>query len=149
MVEREPWTIDSGASQCVARKACFPESVLRESVGSRTGQTYRGPGKDIIKNEGEFDVLSTMHSGAQAKLTFQAAEVRSPLVAVSGLVDKGNVTVFDKESFILPSNAPELEMIRSLIQQIKNKIPMYRHKGIYKVRNWAPAAASGFPRPGR
>ena len=62
--------------------------------------------------------------------------------------EKYNMTVFDKESFILPSNAPEVELIRNLIQQVKQKIPLYRQKGIYKMRNWAPAAASSFPRQG-
>ena len=89
-----------------------------------------------------------VETGAKAKLTFQAAEVRKPLVAVSALVEKGNLAVFDKSSFILPGNAPEISMIRQLIAQVKGRIPMYTEKGVYKVRNWA-APKAGFTRPGK
>ena len=145
--EREPWTGDSGASQSVARKSAFPDAVLRESPGSRLGQVYRGPGKDVIPNEGEFDALSAVESGARAKVTFQAAEVRKPLVAVSSLVDKGNITIFDQKSFIIPGTCPEAGLIRELVARVKSKIPMYREKGVYKMRNWS--LPSGFTRPGR
>ena len=53
--ERVPWTVDSGASQSVANKEDFPGVTVRESEGSRRGQTYKGPGTDTIRNEGEFD----------------------------------------------------------------------------------------------
>ena len=123
---------------------------MRESEGSRRGQVYRGPGKDVIPNEGEFDALAMVQSGAKAKVTFQAAQVRQPLVAVSNLVDKGNMSVFDQESFILPGSAPEVAEIRRLIRQVKGKIPMYREKGVYKMRNWKlPSKTEGFTRPGK
>ena len=88
-----------------------------------------------------------METGARTKLTFQAAEVRKPLVAVSGLVDKGNLAIFDEKSFILPGSAPEVKLIRELIAQVHNKLPMFRDKGVYKLRNWS--APAGFTRPGR
>ena len=98
---------------------------------------------NTIKNEGEFDVLSAVHTGAKARITFQAADVRKPLVAVSSLVD----AIFDQRSFVLPGNAPEVDMIRQLVAQIKGRIPMYREKGIYKMRNWG-VPKSGFTRLG-
>ena len=144
------WTVDSGASQSVANKSAFPGCSLRESEGSKRGQVYRGPGKDVIPNEGEFDALAMVQSGAKAKITFQAAEVRQPLLAVSGLVDKGNLTVFDQQSFVIPGSAPEVEEIRRLIQKVKGKIPMYREKGVYKMRNWKlPSKTQGFTMPGK
>ena len=87
-----------------------------------------------------------VESGLKTKVTFQAADVRKPLLAVSSLVDKGNVGFFDGDSYILPYTAPELELIRDLVAQIKNKIPLYRERGVYKMRNWAPAT---FPRQGK
>ena len=38
-----------------------------------------------------------------SRVTFQGAKVRKPLLAVSGVIDKGNIVVFDGSgSFILP-----------------------------------------------
>ena len=148
--EGPAWTVDKGANQIVANKSAFPGCSLRESESSRRGQVYRGPGKDVIPNEGEFDALAMVQSGAKAKVIFQAAQVRQPLVAVSNLVDKGNMSVFDQESFILPGSAPEVAEIRRLIRQVKGKIPMYREKGVYKMRNWKlPSKTEGFTRPGK
>ena len=108
----------------------------------------------IIKNEGELDALSVLEPGTKAKVCFQVADVRKPLLAVSSLVDKGNMTVFDADSFVIPAVAPELKLIRQLISQAQGKIPLYRERGIYKMRNWevpqhAKPAASGFTRPGK
>ena len=147
LVEREPWTLDSGASQSVAKKDDFPEAELRESEGSRRGQIYRGPGVEVLKNEGEFDALSAVESGAKAKVTFQASQVRKPLVAFSSLVDKGNLALFDTKSFIIPGSAPEVPLIRQLVAQAMGKIPMHREKGVYKMRNWS--LPKGFTRQGR
>ena len=97
-----------------------------------------------------MDVMSVLESGSRAKVCFQVAKVRKPLLAMSSLVDKGNVTIFDKDSYVIPSNAPELELIRELVAQAKSKIPLYRERGVYKMRNWAmPKSEPGFPRPGR
>ena len=151
--EREPWTVDSGASQSVASRKAFPEAVVVESPGSKSGQIYKGPGKEIIKNEGQMDVMAMVEPGTKAKITFQTAEVRRPLVAVSSLSEKGNLTLFDDHgSFIIPGSAPEVELIRQLVAQIGGKIPLYKEKGVYKVRNWAPAGnakASTFARQGK
>ena len=126
---------------------------MRESEGSRRGQIYKGPGSDTIRNEGEFDALAMVETGAKAKVTFQSARVRKPLVAVSSLVDKGNLAVFDGESYILPGSAPEVAEIRKLISQISGKIPMHRDKGVYKMKNWKvpreQSPSQGFTRQGR
>ena len=101
---------------------------------------------------------TVLETGMQATTTVQAAGVRGPLLAVSGVNDQGNVAWFDRDdkggSFILPGGEPEMETIRNLVQQMRNKAPVHRQGGVYKVRRWAPnddkpAAPRGFPRPGK
>jgi hypothetical protein len=70
-------------------------------------------------------------------MTFQDAPVRKPLAAVSGITDKGNVVLFDRKgSFIAPEDAPELQTIRELIKQVKNRIELERKKGVYIMPIW-------------
>ena len=99
-----------------------------------------------------MDALAGLETGAKARVCFQVADVRKPLLAVSSLVDKGNLTIFDEESFVIPSNAPEVELIRQLVQQVRGKIPLHREKGVYKM-NWevpnSEVAMSGFTRLGK
>ena len=68
-------------------------------------------------------------------MLFQATEVRKPLVAVSATVDKQNMVLFDNEKFgggcIIPHDAPELEMIRQLVNQVANRIRLHRERGVY------------------
>ena len=97
-----------------------------------------------------------VESGEIGRLNYAGAQVRKPLLAVSDLVAKGNMTIFDEDSFIIPSTAPELILIRQLIAQAKGKIPLHQEKGIYKLRNWElpsgnanNAKPSGFTRPGK
>ena len=83
-------------------------------------------------------------------LLFQAAKVRKPLVAVSATVDKGNLVIFDAEEHdggcVIPSTAPEIAMIRQLVQQVTQHIKLERKNGVYLLRNWsidAPFAGQG------
>ena len=69
-----------------------------------------GPGGEKIDNLGEFtvNVRTERHGGGgiSSRATFQGAKVRKPLLAVSGVVDKGNIVVFDGSgSFTLPTLA--------------------------------------------
>ena len=66
----------------------------------------------MIKNEGEVDAMTMLEPGVKAKVCFQVAEVRKPLLAVSSLVEKGSMTIFDEDSFIIPSTALEIALIR-------------------------------------
>ena len=91
-------------------------------------------------------------NGVASATKFQGADVRKPLLAVSGLNDKGNPVWFDHDttggSFIIPKGAPELLEIRKLIKQVKARVRLDRKGGIFQLRNWTPdAKAEGFPRP--
>ena len=56
-------------------------------------QRYVGPGGEKIDNLGELTVK--VGSDISSRVTFQGAKVRKPLLAVSGVIDKGNMVVFD------------------------------------------------------
>ena len=67
-----------------------------------------GPWGGKIDNLGEMTVKvrTERHGGSDisSRVTFQGAKVRKPLLAVSGVIDKGNIVVFDGSgSFILPN----------------------------------------------
>ena len=80
-------------------------------------------------------------------MTFQDAKVRKPLAAVSGITDKNNIVLFDKNgSFIAPANCPEVTEIRRLINQVKSKIELHESRGVYLMPVWIEEKASGFIR---
>jgi hypothetical protein len=132
-------TVDSGAAHSVADGSlCWPTVRLDESEGSRAGSVYLGPGKERIPNRGQKSLnVRTAGSEAVRRMTFQDAPVRKPLAAVSGITDKGNVVLFDRKgSFIAPEDAPEVQTIRELIKQVKNRIELERRKGVYIMPIW-------------
>ena len=66
-----------------------------------------GLGGETMDNLGELNVkVRTERHGKGdiwSRMTFQGAKVRKLLLAVSGVIDKGNIVVFDGSgSFILP-----------------------------------------------
>ena len=149
--EAKPWTVDSGAAESVSDPKDVPEGMLEESAGSRAGRGYLGAGPNQrIPNLGQIRARRVTETGLKTTMLFQAAEVRKPLVAVSATVDKQNMVVFDHEKFgggcIIPNDAPELDMIRQLVQQVTNRIRLQRQNGVYLMRNWvadAPFAGPG------
>ena len=58
------------------------------------GQRYVGPGGEKIDNLGKMtvQVCTERHGGGDisSRVTFQGAKVRKPLLAVSGVIDKGD-----------------------------------------------------------
>ena len=148
-------TVDSGATASVANpRTHFPGAVVQPSEASRRGVKYQGAGKEIIDNEGEMSELLMTGEGVISDTTWPAADVRKPLLAVSGCNDKGNCVWFDNEnSCILSANCPELASIRRLVAQAKRKIAIARKGGTYKLRTWRVPRdhkpAQGFPRQGR
>ena len=75
--------------------------------------------------------------GAVTNTTWQDAEVRKPLMAVSAVADKGNMTIFDPEgSCILSGTSEEVKEVRRLVQQAKRKIQVERSGGTYSFRTW-------------
>ena len=140
--EGKPFTMDSGAAESVADPDDFPEAIVEPSEASRAGRGYLGAGRagDRIPNLGQFRARRMTTQGVRAGFQFQAAKVRKPLVAVSATADKGNPCFFDSEEHgggcVIPSHAPELAMIRQLVNQIQDRIRLERQRGVYLMRNW-------------
>ena len=132
-------TVDSGAGNSVINPKLLPGDKVKPSAGSRRGQHYVGPGGERIPNLGEFQVqLETAREGARplrSQVTFQAANVRKPLLAVSGITEKKNMVVFDDSgSFILCGTDAEMAAIRSLVKGVRAKIPLQKKNGVYVMR---------------
>jgi len=141
-------TVDSGATESVTHPKDMPNSVVEPSPGSCAGQMYVGPGGEKIPNIGQVKKQVMLEHGGLGNLQLQAAKVRKPLLAVSGVTDKGNMTIFDsEESTILPGHAPEVAQIRKLLKQVLDRIPLHRRRGVFTMRAWD--AASGFARQGQ
>ena len=131
--EAKPWTVDSGAAESVADPDDIPEGAVEPSAGSRAGRGYLGAGPNQrIPNLGQVRAKRVAENGTKLTTLFQAAKVRKPLVAVSATADKENMTIFDHEKYgggcIIPHDAPELEMIRQLVNQVANRIRLHREK---------------------
>ena len=86
---------------------------------------------------GEMVGKVMLEDGPTGKVKFQAAKIRKPLLAVSGVVDKGNLVIFDQDSYMIPGDSPEIREIRRLIKQAKAKIPLNRKNGVYTMRAWS------------
>ena len=103
-----------------------------------------------MKNLGQLTARRMMANGIISSTKFQGADIRKPLLAVSGLNDKGNPVWFDHDqtggSFIIPKGAPELNEIRRLIENIKTKVRMERKGGTFQLRNWKVGEGEGFHR---
>ena len=73
----------------------WPNGDLKPSRGSVKGRRYVGPGDVKIDNLGELTVkVCTERRGGgdmSSRMTFQGALVRKTLLAVSGVLDKGNI----------------------------------------------------------
>ena len=82
-----------------------------------------------------------------ARINFQAGEVRKPLLAVSSVNSKGNGVWFDGlYSYIIPPG-PTLEQIRAVLREPVKKIPLHMKNGIFVMKAWKPKAPT-FPRQG-
>ena len=142
-------TVDSGAGAAVCNPKHFPESALVDSPGSLAGQIFGGPGGEKIPNMGQLKAETLLENGCEGKFVFQAADVISPLLAVSSVNDKGNLVLFDPQgSFIIPAqNQVLINKVRQLVQQMTGKIELHRKNGVYKMKAWRKK--SGFTRQGR
>ena len=135
-------TMDSGAAEPVSAPETFPGVEVTPSAGSIAGQMYLGPGKERIPNEGQIKPELLLEDDAPGSMTFQAAQVRKPLMAVSSVNDKGHLVLFDNAgSFLIPSSAPEVALIRTLVQQAKGKLRMHRENGVFHLKTWRKAFA--------
>ena len=123
--------------------------MVIDSPGSLAGQQYVGPGNEKIPNEGQFVVPMLLEDGRHARSTYQAAQVREPLMAVSSVNDKGNLVLFDdKESYIIPGRNKDLiKQLRALVQKVPDKVQLHRKNGVFHMKAWK--VKSGFTRQGR
>ena len=99
-------TVESGAGESVVNPDDWPNADVKPSKGSVKGQRYVGPGSEKIDNlrESTVKVRTERHGGGDisSRVTLQGARVCEPLLAVSGVIDKGNIVVFDGSgSFML------------------------------------------------
>ena len=112
-----------------------------------------GPRGEIITNDGEVSVVLDTEAidgtkPLRTRMTFQAAKVRKPLLAVSSIVERGNLTVFDgKGSYIVTGTTDELKPIRDAIQAIKMKVPLREKNGVYVMNVKQPTARQQLRQP--
>ena len=116
--EKMDVTVDSGAGESVANPRSMPQYPMKPSPGSLRGQRYRGPGGEVIPNQGQQKIAVKLESGVQRAMTFQSAPVRKPLLAVSGACDRDQFVIFDNGgSFICRKDNPEAIEILKLLKR--------------------------------
>ena len=86
--------VDSGAEESVTPPGLFQSPVVPSTM-SLAGQTFSGADGTAIPNLGRTTVDFTDTNGRRRGMHFQVAGVTQPLVSVAGLVDAGNVVIFD------------------------------------------------------
>ena len=136
-------TVDSGAGESVVNPNYRPNIDLKPSEGSVKGQRYLGPGGEQIDNSGELSVKvrTERHGGSDisSRVTFQGAKVRKPLLAQSGVIDKGNIVVFDGSgSFMLPNSCAGVTSVRKAITGVQGRTPLHAKNGVFVLRTWEP-----------
>ena len=136
-------TVYSGAGETVVNPHDWPSVDLKPSKGSVKGQRYVGPGCEKIDNLGELTVKvrTERHGGGDIsiRVTFQGAKVRKPLLAVPGVIDKGNIVVFDGSgSFILPNSCADVASVSKAITGVQGRIPLHAKNGVFVLRAWEP-----------
>ena len=68
-------------------------------------------------------------------MTFLGAKVRKPLLAESGVIDKGNIVVFDGcGSFTLPNSCADVASVRKAITGVQGRIPRHAKNGVFVLR---------------
>ena len=121
----------------------WPNVDLKPSKGSVNRQRYVGPGGENIDNLGELtvEVCTERHGGGDisSRMTFLGAKVRKPLLAVSGVIDKGNMVVLDGSgSFILPNSCAGVASVRKAITRVQGRIPLHAKNRAFVLRTWEP-----------
>ena len=148
-------TVDSGAGESVVNPNDWPNIDLKPSKGSVKGQRYVGPGGERIDNLVELTVKvrAERHGGGDisSRVTFQGAKVRKPLLAVSGVIDKGNIVVFDGSgSFILPNTCAGVASVRKAFTEVQGRVPLHAKNGVFVLQTSEPEdkLPTGFSRRG-
>ena len=98
-------------------------------------------------------VRTEQHGGSDisSRVTFQGAKVQNPLLAVLGVIDKGNIVVFDGSgSFILPSSCAAVASVKKTTTGVQGRIPLHAKNEVFVLRAWEPddMSSTGFSRRG-
>ena len=108
-------TVDSSAGESVVNPNDWPNFDLKPSRSSVKGQRYVGPGGENIDNLGELTVrVRTEITGGgdiSSRATFQWAKVGNTMLAVSGVIDKGSIVVFDGSGSFVSASWLNMEQI--------------------------------------
>ena len=64
-------TLDIGATTHAADRFDFPEQEVRESAGSKAGQTFGCAGGKRLANEGEVNIVMVAPAASSARFTRQ------------------------------------------------------------------------------
>ena len=114
-----------------------------------------GPGGEKIDNLGELTVKvrTERHGGGDksSRMTFQGAKVCKPLLAVSGVIEKGNSVVFDGSgSFILTNMCAGVASVRKATTGVQGRIPLHAKNEVFVLRTWESEdkPSTGFSRRG-
>ena len=94
--------VDSGAAETVMPRSVFPEISTEEAERSKSGNVFKGPGGEHIKNYGQQGMSDRIPKGFVRKSTWQVADVRRPLVSASHVSQAGNdLFIGESEAYIM------------------------------------------------
>ena len=107
-----------------------------------------------MANLGQQQFGALCGKNQKRRMCFQAAEVRKPLLAVSGACDRDQFVIFDNAgSWIARRNTVIGQRILALMQEMseEDKLQLTRKNGTYSMPVWVlpPASETGFQRQGR
>ena len=92
-------TMDSGCSVFVMPSGWLSMFELKESEGSKRGQTFQAAAKNSapIHNEGQRTVQFMTKNGDKRKMTCQVAAVNKILASIGQICDGGNEVYFRRD----------------------------------------------------
>ena len=92
-------TLDTGATTHAADRIDFPEQEVKESAGSKAGQTFGCAGGKRLANEGEVNIVMIAPGGLECELdaTIQITKITRPLLSVFQMTKTGDVIVVCKK----------------------------------------------------
>ena len=135
--EKIECVIDSGAAESVAPSSIGRGYSIKESEGSKRGQSYLTADGNRLTNQGQKKIPAETNEGNRYNLNFQIAGVTKPLMSVGKVCDAGNIVIFDDYG-----------------GRIRNKSTgkttwFERKNGVYMLSAWtkAPAVSSDSTKP--
>ena len=100
---------------------------MNPSPMSKIGGFYHSANKGRIYNVGQRELQAVTESGAPISITFQVADIQTPLGSVKRLCQAGNRVVFEGEN-----DGAYIEHIES-----GQRIPIYLEDGQYMIHLWS------------